>query len=520
MYWVDEIVEKILKKYPDKEKYVCASGITPSGDVHIGNLRDVLTSAYVVRGLQEKGKNAELLWSWDDYDRFRKVPKNVPQEFEKYLGLPLVKVPDPASKTDSYARHFEKKLDETLPILGIKARILRQSEMYQKNSYFELVKVALQKRKQIAEILYSYKAQEAGEEDIENYYPLNVYCQKCGNDFAKIISYDGENMVLYRCKCEHEATVDITKNNIGKLAWRVDWPMRWKYENVTFEPAGRDHSSAGGSFEVSSKIAREIFGIEPPIYQGYEFVGLSGSASKMSSSTGDLFTPEMLLEVYEPEIIRWFYTRVKPLQKINFALDDQILKNYSEWDEFLRKSQEKKLDEVEQRILDFTKIDSESDPIPGTVSFRQLAAFAQIAKGNLEELKKMFKGSGNQISEKDIKDRLPRAMNWTDKYAPDQYRIKLREKPNKEFFAHLDDKEQEMVKELIRGLDSNWNLESLTNLLYEIPKKVSAENEIKQNQKNYFRILYQLICGSDTGPRLPTFFMALGQEKIKGLLTF
>ena len=41
MHWSDEIAQRIIKKRPDKEEYVCAAGISPSGSIHIGNFRDI-----------------------------------------------------------------------------------------------------------------------------------------------------------------------------------------------------------------------------------------------------------------------------------------------------------------------------------------------------------------------------------------------------------------------------------------------------------------------------------------------
>ena len=338
MHWADEIAQKIVERFPNREKYVCAAGITPSGLVHIGNLRDVFTNEMVARALEHAGENAEFIWSWDDYDRFRKVPQNVPSEFEKYIGLPVCKVPDPFGCHDSYARHFEAELEEDLPRLGVKARIIRQSEMYEKNAYFEPIKLAMQKRKEIARILFASKAQNLGEDEVEKYYPLNIYCAECGRDTTWITSYDDKNLVSYECKCGFKETADISKKNIGKLAWRVDWPMRWQYEQVAFEAAGRDHMSAGSSAEVGDIIDRKVFQYEPPLHAMYEFLGLVGSTHKMSGSTGEALTPGQLLEIYEPEIIRWFFARVRPEQKFDFALDDQIIKNYSEWDEFLKKA--------------------------------------------------------------------------------------------------------------------------------------------------------------------------------------
>ena len=55
MHWSDKIAEKIISRNPDKEEYVCAAGISPSGSIHIGNFRDIATSLFVVKALERKG---------------------------------------------------------------------------------------------------------------------------------------------------------------------------------------------------------------------------------------------------------------------------------------------------------------------------------------------------------------------------------------------------------------------------------------------------------------------------------
>ena len=520
MFWADEISKEVVKKFPKREKYVCAAGITPSGTIHIGHLREVLTSEFVSRAISDLGKKSELIWSWDDYDRLRKIPKNVPSEFEKYLGMPISDVADPFGCHKSYAEHFEAEFEKSLPEIGVKARIIRQNEMYKKNTYYEGIKEAMQKRKKIAEILYSYKANGGTKEEIENYYPLNVYCDKCNKDTTQITVYDEENKVTYKCECGFQETADISKKNIGKLAWRVDWPMRWKYEGVSYEPAGRDHMSAGSSVDVSGHLAKEVFQIEPPLFQGYEWIGITGGTHKMSSSSGDAFNLEMLLEIYEPEITRWFYARVKPLSAFNFALDDQIIKNYAEWDDYLRKYSEGKLDDNAKRLLDFCKIEQGDKIEGGSTSFRQLSSFAQTTKGNINLLKELIKQSGGTLSDRDVKVRLPRALNWTEKYAPIEFKITLLDKPNIEYYKSLPDNQKDNLNKLIKLLDQNWDHDKLTALLYEIPKKEgSAPEEIKNEQHEFFKAIYNLLFGLDKGPRLATFFLSLGKEKIISLLS-
>jgi lysyl-tRNA synthetase class 1 len=44
-------------------------------------------------------------------------------------------------------------------------------------------------------------------------------------------------------------------------------------------------------------------------------------------------------------------------------------------------------------------------------------------------------------------------------------------------------------------------------------------DEVKADQKAFFRLLYNLLVDADRGPRLPTLFLALGPETVRRLLT-
>ncbi|PIT97673.1 lysine--tRNA ligase [Candidatus Berkelbacteria bacterium CG10_big_fil_rev_8_21_14_0_10_41_12] len=518
MYWIDECVKKIIDT-KKTDKYVCAAGITPSGIVHIGNLRDAITSEFVFRGLKEAGKDAEFICSWDDYDRLRKIPKGVPEEFSKYIGMPLYKVPDPYGCHDSYSVHFEKDVEKDLAKVGIRPRFIYQHKMYLDNKYYPLIKIALQRRKEIARILFNFKVQDFSKEDIEKYYPLTVYCEACNKDSTKITDYDGENLVSYECKCSHKETADISKKNIGKLVWKIDWPMRWSYEKVSFEPGGKEHSTRGGSFDVASKISQEIFNNPAPVYQAYEFIGIVGMNAKMSSSLGNVIKISDLLAIYEPEIIRWFYAKTKPLSMLNFAFDQQILKNYAEFDRFAGKISTNSATDEEKQIGFYSQIKPGRKIKPNSLSFRQLASFVQLTKGNRTELEKLLKKAGAKFSQDNLDARFNSALNWTENYAPPEYRVSVESNANKDYFAKLPQGQKEMIKKLIKKLDQHWSEEALMNLLYDIPKSQTQDTqELKKIQRKFFKNIYMLLIGQETGPRLNTFFLALGKEKVTNLL--
>jgi len=140
--FADEVIAA-AGRYRPGQPIVCASGISPSGPVHLGNLREVLTPHLVADEIRRRGVPCEHIISWDDYDRLRKVPAGVDESFQRHVGTPLSAVPDPWGRTDSYAAHFIEEFTAALDVLGIQLREVRQSTQYPSGVYNAAVRRAL-----------------------------------------------------------------------------------------------------------------------------------------------------------------------------------------------------------------------------------------------------------------------------------------------------------------------------------------------------------------------------------------
>ena len=141
--------------------------------------------------------------------------------------------------------------------------------------------------------------------------------------------YLGEWDYSYKCSsCNFEETVKINETPNLKLVWRVDWPMRWAFEDVDFEPGGKDHSSRGGSFDTGQQIIHKIWGKQAPIYLQYDFVKIKGGSGKMSSSSGELFTLSQVDEIYEPQVVRWIFCIQRPNHDFAISFDEDVIKIY------------------------------------------------------------------------------------------------------------------------------------------------------------------------------------------------
>ena len=421
MHWSDKIAEEIIKNNPSKEEYVCAAGISPSGSIHIGNFRDIATSLFVVRALERQGKKARLLFSWDEYDRLRKVPKNVGEitkDFDKYIGYPYVDIPNPFDTEEkTYAGYFEKEFEESIAKFGIKLDYRHQAEMYRSGKYKAHIITALEKRGEIFDILDEFRTQNAEEGEKEAYYPVSIYCPMCHRDTTKIISYNDESKVAqYTCKCGNESEFDFNVDTDCKLAWKIDWPMRWMYEQVDFEPGGKDHAAPGGSYDTSKVIAEKIFGIKAPLFKGYEFIGIKGTTGKMSGSSGLNMTPDTLLKIYQPEILLWLYARVDANKAFDLCFDDGILRQYFEFDKQYNQYINGEADEhiksiMESCLLDDTKIQ--------TVPMSLLVQLGSIVDFNIEMLETVFEKIDQPYKYDQFKQRLNLAKFWLENCSPE-----------------------------------------------------------------------------------------------------
>ncbi len=531
MHWSEELALKVIERNPSKEEYVCAAGISPSGSIHIGNFRDIATSYFVVKALRKMGKRARLLFSWDEFDRMRKVPANVAairDDYEQYIGRPYTDVPnpfadDPENKT--YAEHFEAEFERSIKRFGIEMDYRHQTDMYRSGKYAKYVIHALKERGRIFDILDSHRTQEAQPGERENYYPVSIYCPVCGKDTTKISTLSEDcTEADYTCACGHTGHFNFTTDFNCKLAWKIDWPMRWLYEGVDFEPGGKDHASLNGSYDNAKDIAKEIFGYEAPLFQGYEFIGIKGQVGKMSGSSGLNMTPDLLLKLYQPEVILWLYSKTEPLKAFDFCFDDGILRQYFEFDKQLTDLREGKLDEYGQTVLYNCEVEGRA---PVTVPMGLLVQLGSVVDFNPDMLETVFEKIGTPYKKEDFADRVDRAKFWLEQCAPESVN-RLRTTRNWEVYNALSDEEKEQIKRLHALIaKGGYDLDTLNTELYAIPKAILADagkevddKTLKGIQGTFFKNTYKLLIDKEKGPRLYLFLFAINPEKYVGLLDF
>lgn len=525
LHWSQVVAGIVLEKFPNLDTYTVAAGISPSGIVHFGNFRDVMTSYAVMKTLALMDKKTRFIFSWDDFDRLRKVPSNVPEDFAKYVGFPLANIPDPDGKEDSYARKFEIPFEQSAADMNLGLQFIRQSKMYGSGAYVKELKFALQNRDRIGQVLFSHMTEEAKSEKniteadyITNYYPVTVYSRFSGRDNTKIISYDGGTKIKYYCHdTKQEDEFDFENEHFAKLAWKIDWPTRWIFEGVVFEPGGKDHANPGSSYDVGCDFMKNLFYKTAPLFVGYEFIGIRGLGAKMSGSKGNAVTPADLLEIYDSNLLLWLCMRLMPDTAFQLAFDSEIYRQYDEYDRECSSLYLGTLNNEKSHALKLAFVkDTFKNPIP----FRQAVAFGQILNWDALKVKEKLAESGFEYDLGSIEERLVKAKNWLLKYNLEEAII-LRENQNVEFWNTMGDSQKEHIKILVNVLDENLDSKDLETRLYDIPKNPDFDQ--KQNaplQREFFKNIYMLLIDRETGPRLATFLTSIDKDKLKKLLSF
>ncbi len=520
LHWADQTAEKIIREKGDKDVYTCASGITPSGTVHIGNFREIISVDLVVRALRDRGKKVRFIYSWDDYDVFRKVPANMPKQelLAQYLRTPITMVPDPWDRDESYARHHEVDVETILPAVGIAPEFLYQSKRYRASLYAQGIRTALEHRPALKEILDKYRDEEhkiQGE-----WWPVSVFCDNCSKDTTDIDGWDGEWGLSYHCdSCGHKETVDLRSAKGVKLGWRVDWPMRWNYEQVDFEPAGKDHHSQGGSWDTAKHVCKDVYGWDAPVTFRYDFIGIKGTPGKMSSSKGKVVDLYDILRVYTPEVARYLFAGTRPNTEFSISFDLDVIKIYEDYDKTERiawgaeKAKDGETFQKEKRIYELSQPGAMPARMPYQVSFRHLCNLMQIADGDIDKVVAALPDlAPDQVPA--FRRRCECTWYWIEECAPEDFRFRLRPAGQR---AELSDVEAAAVRDLrdqvVARIETFAEDKPCAEAIYEVAAAHSMDG------KALFRAAYQALVGKDQGPRLANFLRTIDKTRLLGILS-
>ncbi|MBI2208967.1 lysine--tRNA ligase [Candidatus Woesearchaeota archaeon] len=527
LFWADQLAKGIIerkkfryldKKIPKFDEYVVKTSASLSGVLHIGRLSDTIRGETVFKALKDAKVKTKLIWVAEDMDPLRKVPKNVPEEFEKYIGMPVTDVPDPDGNFKSYAERFKSEYFEVIDeFVTTKMEKFSMQEEYKKGNFNKYIKKLLDNAEEVRKIQNKYRTNKLA----KGFSPWKPICGNCGKIVTTVVKEYSNGTVKYQCKdyefeaasakgCNYKGEIDPLKGN-GKLLWKSEWSAQWAYWKIAAEGAGKEYQVPNSAWWINAEIAENIldFPMPQPIF--YEHLMIDGK--KMSASLGNVVYPKDWLEVAPAELLRFFYNK-RLMKTRSFSWTD-LPKLYDDYDlhanVYFGKTAiaNKKEEQHMKRLFEISR--GKADERPATITFSHASIIAQILHSEEYAIQRLEKtGHYNKKEHDNIFKRINYAKNWLGKYAPEDAKFEVQE--NVPEGLKLAAKEKEALHMLAKSLaKKEWSEKTLFEEFYNICNKTGAKNT------DFFRASYNVLLNKDRGPKLAHLILTIGKEKASEL---
>ncbi|MBN2228188.1 MAG: lysine--tRNA ligase, partial [Candidatus Thorarchaeota archaeon] len=310
-----------------------------------------------------------------------------------------------------------------------------------------------------------------------------------------------------------------------KLSWRIDWPAKWYIYRVSCEPAGKDHSVKGGSYDTGLEISRRVFGWSGPVKVPYEWVRIGGR--DMSTSEGIVFIPKIWLEIAPPELYRFLILKTDLARAINIQ-PDRIPDMVDEFDRFERiyfgledvDADQKELAHILYPLsatrpltdgyipklpFKFAVLTSQLEAVIGKEAMIERSKNVLMKLHDLERI-------DDKILE-EIEKRLNRARGWVEMYGSEQDKVKIPETVPSEIKATFTESDKNFITSFVEALRSgDMDDDAIQAAAFESARDVGIK------EKRAFLILYRVLISQKYGPRLGPFINLLGREWVASRL--
>jgi len=314
--WPREEARRLAERvatYEPARPVIFQSGFGPSGLPHLGTMAEVLRPSFVRRAfhLIEPSRPSRLIVFVDDLDGLRKVPENVPnrEDVDKYLGVPVSKIPDPFGCCASFADHMIGLLGGFLAPVEVEYEVMRAAHMYESGRFDAGLKLILDKHAEITAII----APTLREENRAGWSPFMPICPNCGQVVERTVSayHPERGSIEFICEksaggrlgCGFRGEQSVLAGK-AKVQWKVDWALRWYVLKVDYELYGKDLTD---SARLSGQIIR-LMGAQPPLGFPFEMF-LDEQGRKVSKSVGRGVTVEQWTRYAPIEVLKFFLLR-------------------------------------------------------------------------------------------------------------------------------------------------------------------------------------------------------------------
>ncbi|QAY76759.1 lysine--tRNA ligase [Sphingosinicella sp. BN140058] len=510
--WPYEEARKLLKRYPngpDKGEIVFETGYGPSGLPHLGTFQEVARTLMVRHALTEMADwPTRLIAFSDDMDGMRKVPPGVPNQemMLAHIDEPLSRVPDPyGCDHASYAAHNNNLLREFLDRFGFDYEFLSSSDCYGSGRFDAALRQVLRTYDEIMGVMLP----TLREERRKTYSPVLPVSRISGKVLQVAIEViDAEAGLVRYVEPETGESVDQSIFGGGaKLQWKVDWAMRWAALGVDYEMAGKDLID---SVIQSSKIAR-ILGARPPEGFNYELF-LDENGEKISKTKGNGVTIDEWLTYAPPESLAFYiYREPKKAKQLSFGV---IPKAVDEYYQFLAAYADQPID----KKLGNPVHHIHAGEVPGVrppVSFALLLNIASLpGVGNRETIWSFLQRYNPGLSA-EANPELDRLVGYAVAYGSRFVAPSLRRRPpTAQEVPALRELDALLAQDDGTGRADEDPAAVLQNHVYEIGKSHYG----KEGLRDWFKVLYETLLGSDQGPRMGSFIALYGVENSRRLI--
>jgi lysyl-tRNA synthetase class 1 len=515
VFWADELAASA------SGPQVVNDSKTPSGTIHVGALRGVVIHDAIVRALRSAGREVRLLYGIDDLDPMDSATLATKEGVSEYMGRPLSEVPAPSgSSHPSWARHFAQTFLDTFRRLGVTPELYWASEQYRAGLFDDFIREALDRS---SDVLRVYR-EVAHVRHPDAWLPVMVICESCGRiGTTSATDWDGET-VAYRCLpdlvpwavgCGHSGRVSPFGGR-AKLPWNLHWVAKWRLFGVSIEAAGKDLTTAGGSWERSAALAREVFGVEPPRSLPYEFLLIGGR--KMKSSLGTGTSADAAANLLPPEIVRFLMLRYRPQATIEFDPDgtDAIPRLFDEFDRVAAatagRAVKGELPPDHERVFALSLVDPDADVAAEAAAYRpafaHLALLEQIPGVDVPARIEAEKGAPLTAREQELlSERRQAARAWLEGYAPERARLAVARDHLPEAAAELDEAQRRYLGDLAAAVETaGWDGESVQAAIF------ATASSLDLPAGRAFAALYLAFLGRPSGPRAGWLLAALDRE--------
>ena len=433
-------------------------------------------------------------------DGLRKIPDNIPnsKKLEENLHKPLTSVPDPFGKYSSFGEHNNEMLKKFLDEFNFIYSFKSSTQLYKSGYFNETLKLILKNYKDIMNIIIP----TIGKERQKTYSPFLPICPDSGKVLEiPVLEIDEKNSKIIFDNNGKKLEKSILDGNC-KLQWKVDWAMRWYAIDVDFEMYGKDLIE---SAILSTKIIK-LLGKTNPSGFSYELF-LDEKGEKISKSKGNGITIDQWLKYASPESLSLFmYQNPKRAKKLYKEI---VPKAVDEYLDFIEKA--KTQDDLQMLMNPVWHVHNGKIPKENNImSFSMLLNLVEASNSDSKDLLwKFVKKYKADISEKDqpIFDGL---ISYAIKYYIDVIKPnKKYKKPNKGEKLAL----QALVKTLDECTDK-MKPEDIQTKIYAVGK----DNGYKENLRDWFKLIYEVVFGDENGPRMGFFISFFGTSETKELI--